>query len=155
LHAHLQDLAFQRLKSAEKVFQLVEERHGHFRSRIAAEELEHLILGAVALVRLQVEVAFAGLVKGDLAQRLVDGDAHQQFAEVVGLLDVELAGLEALEERAEDRLHDVFGVHTAGQALAEAQARERQQTIDVMLKELSSGVLVPVPAAVHQQPLVG
>ena len=51
-----------------------------------------------ALFGLQVRVALGGLVEGDLAQRLVQGDAHQQFAQVVLFGEDELSVLEAAEE---------------------------------------------------------
>ena len=71
-------------------------------------------------------VALGGLVEGDLAERLVQGDAHQQLAQVVLVLKNELAVLEADEEGAEDRLNDVLGVHTTGEALADAPVGERR-----------------------------
>ena len=68
-------------------------------------------------------------------------------SDVVGLLEVELSLLGAVEEGAEDRLDDVLGVDAAGEALADALACQQHELLGVTVEELPGRVLVACDAA--------
>src|SRR5262249_44618543 len=63
LHAQLQDVALLRLQLGQEVLQLVDERGGLLRRRLAGQQLQQQLLRVLALRRLLGGVALGALVK--------------------------------------------------------------------------------------------
>ena len=80
-------------------------------------------------------IALGGLMIGHLAQYLVNGDAGQQLAQVVRVLDVKLAGAGSPKKRPKHRLHDVFRIDPAGQALADAPSGQGQHPFGIAVEQ--------------------
>ena len=66
---------------------------------LVAHAFGGLVVGRAFVAR----IALVGHVVGDLPQCLVHGDAHEQLAEIVLLLDAKLAGLDTADEGKGER----------------------------------------------------
>src|SRR5262249_15007947 len=95
-------------------------------------------------------IALGGLVKGDLAQGFVDGDFHEELAQVVLLLENKATFAEAQENGPKHRLNDVLGIDPTGVALAEAPLSELKQAVHVAVAQLPRGILVAAAPEVDQ-----
>jgi hypothetical protein len=80
----------------------------------------------------------------------VHGDFREQLAEIVLLVDRELPIAQPAEKSAKDGLHDIVGIDTGRQPMADPLPGDRSQAIDIAIEEPSSRVLIAGPPAFHQ-----
>jgi hypothetical protein len=141
LHAQLQNLTFLWTELAKKVFELIQENVHGFGVGLRIDRLGLDWRIGVGLDFL-AEVALGRPVMTHLPQRLDHGQAEQQLAQVILCADGKLPFLGAGKKRAEDRLHNIFCIDTAGHSLADTPPRQGEQAIGIALKELAGGLLI-------------
>src|SRR5207248_3109616 len=88
----------------------------------------------VAAAELAAGVALGGLMVGHLAKDLVHRDAGERLADVFRIVELELAFLGAMEERAEHRLDDVLRVDPAREPLTDPLAGHVDHLVDVLVE---------------------
>src|SRR5262249_56029966 len=118
VEAHVKDWGLRGFEATQEILKMIDERDRLVGRRIAVDDREQPLIRLGALPQLGARVALGRLMEMNLPERLVHGDSHEQLAEVVLLLQAKPARLEPAEERAKDRLNDVFRIDPAGEPLA-------------------------------------
>jgi hypothetical protein len=142
VHAHFQDFSFLRTETGKQSFELIDEFDLRFRRGIFRQKFVQPFHTPVSLFGLEIGIAFPGGVVLDLLEDFVDGDSHQQLAQVVLVLDFELAVLRSAEKRPENRLNDVLGVNSAGKPLADPPPSKSNEAVQVLIHQLPGRVWV-------------